>query len=238
MAVQFTLDGKYSKEQLAELATHLAAFIESQFIFTSQLPSFERVSQKTTLNDEELRLLLKDEVNQKLEARGLPTYDIKIPIQDLHPTLFKKAPEDLDPKFVLACNRLLDPSSSKSFAARMKELSVFGITTNHWNTWLKDKKNAAYAEHMFDAVFDTSVGLNAKIGLAQLVAEKDLQAIKYYHEFTGKFRPVNEQNLALATMLTVMMEIIARHVPENVIDAVAQEIESSPVGMLLQISEG
>ncbi len=236
--VKLSLEGKYSTEQLEEVATHLTAFIEAQHMFSMELPSIERLSQKTTLDDDELRLLLKDVINQKLDARGLPTYDIRFTKEDLHPTLFKRQAEDLDPKFVLACNRLLDPSSSKSFGARMKELGVLGITTNHWNTWMRDKKNAAYAEQLFDQHFDVTVGLNAKTNIAKLVMEGDLQAIKYYHEFTGKFKPANEQNIALATMLTLMMEIIARHVPENVIDVVAQEIESSPVGMLLSLNEG
>lgn len=223
----------YKPEETESIKQRLIARIEVHYNLNGSIPPMDSLLEKSGLPALKLRHLIKTEINPKLEARGIPTY-----VEPKEHSIHKRLDDlDFDPKFVLACNQILDTSSNKSFNARIKELSVLGITTNTWNNWMKDERYYLYAQKVFNERFDKTLDMQADMALARNIQSGDLQSIKYYKELTGKFRPHDENQVALAMLLKLTMEIISRHVPSNVIDVIAEEIESSPVGMLLSGSD-
>jgi hypothetical protein len=73
------------------------------------------------------------------------------------------------------------------------------------------------------------------MGLARLIQKDDLQAIKYYHELTGRFKPqLSENNMNLQFMIITLLEILVKHVDPSIIDVIATELEDTPVGQLIK----
>lgn len=207
--------------------SQILAQICSVYMFSGQYLSPEEVCEKFSLTDIELRrLFLENEFDKKLAARGYPEYQFdKLP---------KKATADFDPLFVLACEKILDANSSKSFSARIKELSPLGITSTTWTNWMKEPKYFNYANTIFKARFDKDVDLQADMALARNVMAGDLPSIKFYKEITGKFRPQTESQIAVVTMMNIFFEIVSKYLSPEVIDSVAEELENSPIGELMQ----
>lgn len=212
-----------------ELSTFLLAEISPIYSFTGKLPEVETLLENLEISEQELRQLLIEEVNPKLERRGFPTYSFK-PVK----VAGTKRDNEFDPLFILACERILDPQNSKSFAGHMKELKPLGITTKTWDNWLSDPKYYNYAKALFDQKFDKQLDIQADLALARNIQAGDLQSIKYYKELTNKFRPMSETQLAVGTLIQVFFEIVSKHLSPEVIDTVAEELDNSPVGELMQ----
>lgn len=207
--------------------TEVLSQICSIYMFSGMYPAPKDVCEKFSITDVELRrIFLENKFEEKLKARGYPEY------------VFDKAPKDpssdYDPLFILACEKILDANSSKSFSARIKELSPLGITSTTWTNWMKIPKYFNYANGIFNERFDRDTELQAKMALSRNVQQGDLQSIKYYNELTGKFRPQTESQMAVVTMMNIFFEIVSKYLSPDVIDTVAEELENSPIGELMQ----
>ena len=221
---------------ISEAITYMVTDCEATFNFTTTYPDFEHFSEKFSLSEDTLRQHLLGKVSDKLEKRGLPRYpDLRPEIlpKVKKPSIIKNRESHFDHRFIMACNILLDTGNSKSFGAKMKSLEPLGVTTNHWNAWMDNPKYADYATTVFKKRFDSTLDMQADMALARNIQSGDLSSIKYYKELTGKFRPVNENNLAIATIIQIFMEIVGKHLSPEVIDTVAEELDSSPVGELM-----
>jgi hypothetical protein len=201
-------------------------FIESIFTFSHELPSLTTLAGNFNVPEDELRQpKFLESINNLLKIRGLPEYKIHYQTEYVH---------DYDPVFIAACNLILDASSSKSFNARIKELEPLGVNTNTWNNWLANPRYYEYVTKMFNERFDKVTELHAKMALQRNIQAGDLQSIKYYNELTNKFRPQSENQVALSVLIRLLMEIVARHVPEQTLNQIIMEFDASPVGMLNQ----
>lgn len=216
-------------------ATELVSRIEVAYNFTATLPTFEALLEDWEGNEAELRSILIEDVNKKLELRGLPQYrfeTIKVPKI--------KTPSEYDPLFILACNRILSVTRSDSFQARIKELKPLGITQSTWDGWMKNPRYSEYALNLFNQHFDKDLNLQADIALSKKIQEGDMVAIKFYKELTGRFNVKTEteslsaNNIAIATLLGFVMEILSKHVETNTLERIANELENTPVGALLE----
>ena len=175
-------------------------------------PTPKQISWMAKVPLEELPKLL-EEVNILLEARGLPFYTTTLP-------------GEIDPTFVAAVNLMVDPGDRRSTGAKLK---LLGRTTAWWNAQLRRKTNRDYYRRQLERVFDEDIKDVAKTSLAALVGERDLSAIKYYHEFTGEFSPQAHEVYNLQLIIQVLMEILAKHVGTTVLASVADELEKSGV---------
>lgn len=151
-------------------------------------------------------------INSALAKRELPEYDP-----------YKRIPkkDELDPSFVVAVNSLVDISDKRSKAVKLKGV---GLTTNKFNVLLKSRMNKAYYEARAEEAFG-NVQPVAKTQLGKLVDSGDLQAIKYYHEFTGVHDPNRELNFNLNKLIALFMEVLIRHVDPKLIDVISQEFD-------------
>ena len=129
--------------------------------------------------------------------------------------------EELDPEFVVAVNFLVDVSDNRSKAVKLKAV---GLSTHKFNVLLKNKLNRTYYESRAEEAFN-NVAPVAKTSLGKLVDSGDLQAIKYYHEFTGIHDPNKELNQNLNKLISLFMEVLIKHVPPGTVDVISQEFD-------------
>jgi hypothetical protein len=178
----------------------------------------------------ELEQILQSHINSKLQKWGLPLY-----VFNKIKSLNLKTDSKYDPLFVLACQKIVDQSSTKSFAARIKDLKPLGITEATWTSWMNIPSYFEYAKKLVDKQLETISDINANMGLARLIQKDDLQAIKYYHELTGRFKPaLNDNQMNLQFMIITLLEILVKHVDPSIIDVIATELEDTPVGQLIK----
>ena len=128
-----------------------------------------------------------------------------------------------DPKAILAANVVLNVSDKRSLAAKLKAV---GITVAQWNAFLADPEFANYVKHRANKLSD-QFSLNAKLGLGSLIGSGDLNAIKYWHEFSGEYKPNQEEILNLKMIISLLMEILVNYVEPQRLPALANELESA-----------
>jgi hypothetical protein len=153
--------------------------------------------------------LLSSEFTDQLRIRGLPYNELLTP--DGYPV-----------GFVNAANLILDHSDRRSKPAKLKSI---GLTTRQWNMWLKLPKCREYVEKEVNDVFTLISPVEAKQSLARAVEQGDLNAVKYFHELTGVYRPGQESLVNLAAVLAAVMEILVKYVEPSIFPQVAQELD-------------
>lgn len=203
-------------EQEKNLRKDMIGFIERFFYENKKLPVKE---------DFELRFPKKDlprtidgwkelliSLREPLEARGLPFFHI--------------SDNYLDPEFVAATSLIVNFHDKRSIGAKLKEL---GLTTKRWNAWMRISKFREYYESRLNEVVDEDTENMAKISLNQLIANGDLQAIKFMYEVRNVYRPQNNSNTNLLLILQSIMEILAKYVEKDVLNSIATELRSSTI---------
>lgn len=176
---------------------------KGEYITPSDLAPLYRI----TLDQAE-SLYLK--ANPVLEKRGLPPYK--------RSPLF---PDKFDPMFILAVNKLTDPMDKRSNAVKLKEL---GLSTKTFQAYLKLEQNRSYYERRLNEAFETTE-YSAKTSLMRNIESGDLNSIKYFHEYTGRFQSNDSTAFNFILVLQKVMEILAKHVDQAILDTVASEFE-------------
>lgn len=198
-----------------ELKNDILTYYESMFWLNSSVPSHSDVKERFELSDKEFETYY-DLVQEPLKNRG-------VKLGPLHPPVKKKRGEiGIDPFFAMACTLICDTADKRSTAAKLKTL---GLTTKQWQALLRVPGNNEYFQKRLNIAFGDTEN-SAKLALAKNVESGDLQSIKYYHEFTGKFRPQNETNLNLVFLLGRLMEILSKRIDPAVLAEIADEIET------------
>lgn len=209
-------------EEVDETYLDVLTFYETRFWLTATLPNNEEVKNRFSLSQRVFdnyydRLVepLKNRLGLELKPRStfnLDTGAVKI-----------SGPEaDLDPLFVMATSIICDTADKRTTAAKLKQL---GMTTKQWQGQIKLPAQRAYFEKRLAESFD-NVELSAKLSLSKNVEAGDLQSIKYYHEYTGKYRPQNDTTLNLVFLMGRMMEILSKFLSPEQLSLVADEIDN------------
>jgi hypothetical protein len=164
-------------------------------------------------NDKEWTKLL-DDLAGSLLNRGLPFYTVG--------TYY-----ELDPNFVAAVRLLLDVSDKRSKVAKLTEA---GLTSAQFTAKMRTKRHREYYTTQLEKVFDEDVAEDAKLAIARGIQVGDLSAVKYYHEFTGKYRPNEQANMneLFVAFTQAVMQSLARHVATDVINIIAAELREAP----------
>lgn len=198
-----------------DLKNDILTYYESMFWLNSSVPTHADVKERFELTDKEFETYY-NLVEEPLKNRG-----VKLP--PLHPPVKnRRGGSELDPFFAMACSLICDTADKRSTAAKLKSL---GLTTKQWQALLRQPGHADYFQKRLNIAFgDTEHA--AKLSLAKNVESGDLQSIKYYHEFTGKYKPQNETNLNLVFLLGRLMEILSKRIDPAVLAEIADEIET------------
>jgi hypothetical protein len=196
----------------------ILTFHETNYWLHGTSPTQDEVCRIFDLSDkqywEEVALII-----EPLKGRGVPTSDLERKPQP--PVKSKVAENVLDEFFVLAVNFICDTVDKRSTAAKLKSA---GIDSRRWQGYLKNQKNREYLEKRMKDSFE-NVELSAKTSLARNVEAGDLQSIRYYHEYTGKYRPNSEMTMNLGIIIGRIMEILSSKLEPIVLAEIADEIE-------------
>lgn len=180
------------------------------------------------------------EVNPKLISLGLPTIPKAVTAESKADKPggvgqeSVKLAQKVDPDTLkrTAISYILDYHDKRPIRVKLKDL---GVTTTDYNNWLKEERFHTLLKRELDARFK-NVDIDAQLGLARLVLDGDLNAIKYYYEFTGKYRPSTETNVNITIVLAKLMDVLVRHLDSEVLDTIATEIEREVLAPLGQAS--
>lgn len=200
------------------LKDQILTFYEARFWLDNKLPSVEEVKNRFNLSKNEVEIYY-DLIAEPLKNRLgilLPSLKPLTPVKDRGPDF------ELDPVFVVAVSIICDTADKRTTAAKLKAL---GMTTKQWQAQLTLPAHEKYFQERLNSAFG-SVDTSAKLSLAKNVEAGDLQSIKYYHEFTGKYRPNNDNLTNIAFLLGRLMEVISKYVTPEVMAQLADEIDT------------
>ena len=158
------------------------------------------------------------ELEEVLLNRGLPTYD--------------SPPGRIDSNFALAVTLICDISDKRTKAAKLKDA---GLSTRQWTGFLKRRSHYNYFAERLNRVWNDEVEPNAKLAISRAVEAGDLSAVKYFHEYTDRYRPQDQQIVNLQLIITGLLEILAKHLSKELLQTVASELEQTG---LLALSPG
>jgi hypothetical protein len=170
----------------------------------------------------DLDFLRADEFSEVLQNRGLPAF--------AEPT--SKSWEQIDYRFQLAVGFLCDFSDKRSHGAKLKEA---GLTSREWQGLIRRQNHYNYFTERLEQVWSKDVEPRAKLAIARGIENGDLASVKYFHEYTDRYRPDQAQVMNLTLVISGLLEILAKYVGKEVLQAVAVEMESSG---LLQLPKG
>lgn len=222
------------KEISEELHQELTTFVDVYYTKHGKLPAPTHFKLKFQLDFTEDELAAR--FNKPLQNRGLLQYPVKkeVPVPKPEPaTEVELAPEEkaaleeieniptLPPVGVIAAHLIADVGDKRSTAAKLKSLD---LTTADWNGFLANPEFNKFFSELVDNHF-RDYSTKAKLGLGKQLEIGELNAIKYYHEFTGEFRPQQQEVIHLQLIISQLMEVISRFLTSEQITQVADEID-------------
>lgn len=195
--------------------------------------SLESYAEKFSIELEDMRQYL-FEIKPALEQAGVtlePTVWMnKEQLKTYEDTrLIVSDPNDPDPLFVLVAQSVLDLSDSRSLGAKIKEFAPLGVTSKTWTKWMENPNNLKFFNQVLEKRFDKDVERNAQLAVARNVSAGDMTTIKWYYEMTNKYRPQNQNTENLGVLIGLVMQILVKHLEPNVIDVIADELETLPL---------
>jgi hypothetical protein len=157
-----------------------------------------------------LRMFAQPEFRKGLKYRGLPTPE-NVPLNGLTPV--QKS----------LINSIANYSDRRPIRKKLEE---HGLSMTEYKKLLKNELFVEKLSRAVDEAFTTETSLEAKIGLSRLIQEADLGAIKYFHEFTGQWKPNEVTALNLTMILAKLMEILVTYLDPAVLPEVADKLEA------------
>ncbi len=162
-------------------------------------------------------LINRDVVKQALEQRGLP----RIKTFDDSPWRNKS----LSAVQILVANFMLDLNDTRSDKKKLQDLDV---STQQWNAWLREPAMIEYMNNYVDHIIKSS-GHEADIALLDKVKAGDLPSIKYFHEYTGKYRSQPASGVNVNVGNTGDVERL-NSVLSDIVEIIVEEVDDSAVG--------
>ncbi|MBA2350111.1 MAG: hypothetical protein H0V81_17690 [Solirubrobacterales bacterium] len=203
---------KWPKKKL-DFRKEAITFIEVFFFTHNRLPVLQDFKQSNlegqpaNLSDWQDFLV---SIEESLSNRGIPPYET--------PQAY------LEPKFVFAVNSIVNPHDKRTIPAKLKEVE---LSTKQWTALLRNPVHLEYYQTRLNAIFNEDAQNDAKVALHRMIVGGDLQAIKHFHEMQNIYRPNQDTNQLLITVLKTVMEILAMHVAPDVLGKVAQALRQS-----------
>jgi len=201
-----------------DLQNQIITFYEARFWLESKIPTKEEVRNRFNLSSREYENYY-DSISEPLENRlGIKLKPLKTtsPVKDRGPEF------ELDPVFTVACSIICDTADKRATAAKLKQL---GLSTKQWQALLTIPAHKIYFEKKLDLAFG-GIESSAKLALGKNVEAGDLQSIKYYMEYSGKYRPASDNLINIAFLLGRLMEVLSQYVTPEELSKIADEFDS------------
>lgn len=193
--------------------TETIAFVDNYFHINKKHASIEQINGHLAtqkLPPVEKSFLDSDEFAQICQDRGLP--------------LFHSDPNQIDFRFQLAVTLLCDFSDKRSHAAKLKEAE---LTTKEWSTFIKIPRYNEFFQDRLNEIWDKDVESRAKTAIVKGIDSGDLAAVKYFHEYTDRYRPQDATIANLSLVISGLLEILAKHVSKEVLQSISREMEQT-----------
>ncbi len=162
-------------------------------------------------------LINRDVVKQALEQRGLP----RVKTFDDSPWRNKS----LSVAQIMVANFMLDLNDTRSDKKKLQDL---GVSTQQWNAWLREPAMMEYMNNYVDHIIKSS-GHEADVALLDKVKAGDLASIKYFHEYTGKYRSQSSGGTTVNVGNTGDVERL-NAVLSDIVEIIVEEVDDSAVG--------
>lgn len=184
----------------------LLNYFEQHWFVNSSVPTEDYCAEKGGLDRNFYRnCLRKKEFRDALVSRG-----IHIPglVENPDKPAFADGLTELQ---LTVANLMLDLRDTRS---RSKKLSDCGVSSGQYQSWLKDPAFSAYLRSRAENILGDNQH-EAHLALVGRVQQGDIQAIKYFNELTGYYRPDAQGNVDVPALLQLFVEIIQKHVRDT-----------------------
>jgi len=209
--------------KLTEEEYDLLGFLEQYYLTNASLPTVEVCDSLGIDAVIYVGALKKDRFRTALLDRGVP--ERVLPDRPVGGSWKDSA---LTEEQLLCANVLLDLSDNRS---RRKKLTELGITTQKYETWLRDPVFSGYLRKRSEALLGDTQH-EAHLALVDRVKSGDLGAVKYYNELTGRYVPASAKAAVGAfdskMILMRVIEILQIHLSDQpeVLQNVARDLLS------------
>lgn len=120
-------------------------------------------------------------------------------------------------------NVLLDMDDNRS---RKKKLQDLGVSSAQLQSWYRDPAFQSYLRTRTEGALGEQGYIEADMALLDALRKGDLTAVRYFNEFTGRYRPgQGNDNVDVKQLLQLFVEVVQKHVesPDTQI-AIAQDL--------------
>lgn len=115
-----------------------------------------------------------------------------------------------------------NPYDKRPLGIRLKEAR---ITWAEWTAWMKNPRFERIIEQFAENALQEHMAQAHNALIAQ-VDRGDTNAIKFYYELTGRYRPGTQNQQDIASVLMQVVEIISKHVKDpDALAAIADEMQ-------------
>lgn len=112
----------------------------------------------------------------------------------------------ITPEQSYALSIVLDPSSRRTFEARLKSA---GITYTKWNAWCRQPLFAQAVSAITEGALQDNVGV-VHTALVNKAISGDVRAMEFFYQISGRFDPAKEQTMNMNALLLSIIEVLTR----------------------------
>lgn len=222
MSEALTVSNSFNGEPLEPLTPeHIKAiaFIESYYYmhdgkfptraaFHNQIPSFDI---NAALQHKTFRISL---MNRGIDPPVGPLNDDRLNV-----------PIGLTKEQLAAIVVIVNFEDKRSRTTKLKDL---GITPSQWQGWLKQKAFRSFLLELSGANLQYAEYI-ANEALVRAMDRNDINAVKFYHELNGRYKPASQtpqaQNIRI--ILARVIEAIQRHISDaSILQAIGEDFEA------------
>lgn len=199
-------------DPLTDMELEFVNFLEQHFLKTGGIPTEQYIVDKNLYASAFYkRCFKKANFRNALAMRGISLRGLDGP----------DAGKLTEEQLVVAntmLDRLGDTRSSK------KKLAELGITSTKWEAWLRDPVFQSYLRTRSEALLGDNLH-EGHLALLDRVRSGDTNAIKFYYELTGRYNPNAKDNVNVASVLSMIVEVLQRHITDpSLLKAIAEDI--------------
>lgn len=180
---QATIDNVTKSKGLSAEELDLVTSVHWWYGLKGELPSLEVLKNELFFTEEQLHNGINNPTcRAALEERGIKLTS-KWLIELGHTPVNPDPKSPLTPLQLVVANMMMDLTDTRS---DRKKLQDAGVKTSTYQMWLRDPAYKEYLRERAEGLVG-DVQHEALLSLVDRVRSGDLSAIKYYHEFTGRF---------------------------------------------------
>lgn len=137
----------------------------------------------------------------------------------------------ITPQQLLAIQIVTDPTAKGSLSSR---LSAVGINYAVYRNWLKQPHFAAALKDISENMIQDNVA-TVHNSLVKKAEAGDTSAMKLFYEISGRHDPTRQQNLDLAQVIGLLLDVITRHVTDiGAVSKITDEFEKVIKGEIIE----